>query len=395
MGAEYKARSLLEKRLNDFGMDDRILLALAQIEYRSGRYDKSRQVLAKQSHSDLHSRILKLKIEIRSKSTLGKATEITKMLKQHPESEELFLLSAQWALKKGNISASERQVQKSLEINPEYAEAYFILSKIHDAQNDTTGAQWALRKALRLAPANLEIRLSYLHSLLDDGNWYEAEAQLKQYALNSDHPEVIYLKGLIAVEKRDDNLAEKLFLDAAKKQYAVKTETRLAEIEIRRGQFQSAEIRLQRISDFFPENLEIALTRAKLLMQTNRSSEIKLLLSPYLANKQGRGKVHLILAESQVQQGQTATALKTLAKAVNKWPRNPDIVQAYTFYLGISNRYKEAIPLLEEMQTFTHPYSRLFFFRLRAYYFMAGENEKFKTYRRRYQLEKNRVRRLF
>lgn len=394
LGADYKSRSLLEQWLADFGSDDRILLALAEIAYRNGRWKSSLQRLDRQSNPNLESRILKLKIMVRSRTTLETRGEIEELLREHPDSEALRLLSGQWHLKMGNIIEAEREVQRCLELNPYFAEAYFTLSRIHAAQNDISGAQWALRKALQLAPANLEIRLAYLRSLVEQGNWYEAEAQLKQYALDEDHPDVIFLRGLIAVERGNDPLAEKLFLEAARTQYSVRTETRLAEIEIRRGQYRSAEIRLKRIGDFHPQNLDIALTRAQLLLQLNRDEEVGPLLMPYLDHKEGRGRVHRLLAESQIQAGQTAAALKILRTAVDRWPRSPELVQAYTLLLGIEGRYRDAIPLLEEMMTFDHPYSRLFYFRLREFYFRAGETEKFRSFQRQYQLDHSRVRRL-
>ncbi len=393
LGAEFKARTLLEKRLRDFGTDDRILLALARIEYQSGRFDKASQLLAKQATTDLPSRILLMKITIRTKPGPGTAADISTLLRKFPDSDELLLLSAQWELQQGNIVRAERQLQKCLALNPDFAQAYFTLSKIHAAQSDQSGSQWAVRKARQLAPGNLEIRLAYLNNLVEAGHWSEAEKLLNQYTPDSDHPEVNYLQGLIAEQKGELELAEKLYLQAQDKQYSIKIESRLAELELRRGQYHSAEARLKRISAIYPDNLDIALARTSLLLKTGQTPMISTLLTPHLANNRGNGKVHLLLAESFIQQGKTKAALKTLRQAVKRWPRNPELVQSYTFYLGLNNRYAEAIPLLEEMQTFSHQYNRLFFHRLRACYFRAGETAKFKNYHQRYQLRQNSVER--
>ncbi|NQU65754.1 MAG: tetratricopeptide repeat protein [SAR324 cluster bacterium] len=394
LGAEYKARILLENWLNKFEPDDTILLALAQIEYRSGRFDQAIQKLSQQRQPGLESLVLGLKIEINTEPTPATAAKIDTLLKQYPDSEALFLLSGQWELMQGNIISAERLIQKSLELNPEFAEAYFSLSRIYEVQNDTAGSLFAMRKALQLAPNNLEIKLRYLNDLVEEGNWYEAEALLKNYALSSDHPEVIFLKGIIAKEKGDYNQATQFFLNAQQKQYSVRIETQLADIELRQGQYHSAETRLKRIGDMYPDNLEIALVRARLMVQTKRSEEIIPLLTPYLSSKLATGKIHLLLAEALIQQGKTEAALQTLATALKRWPRDPDLVQAYTLYLGLLNKQQEAIPLLEDMQTFAHPYNRLFYYRLRAYYFLSGDLYKFKNYIYHYQLEHNTVKRL-
>jgi len=391
LGAEFKARTLLENRLKDFGNDDRVLLALSRIEYQAGRFDKASQLLAKQATTDLPSRILLMKITIKTKPGPGTEADINKLLRKFPNSDALLLLSAQWELQQGNIVRAERQLQKCLAVNPDFAEAYFTLSKIHDAQSDQSGSQWAVRKARQLAPGNLEIRLAYLNNLIETGHWSEAEKLLNQYTPNSGHPEVNYLKGLIAEQKGELELAEKLYLQAQDKQYTVKIESKLAELELRRGQYHSAEARLKRISAIYPDNLDIALSRASLLLKTGQIPMMSTLLTPHLTNSRGKGKVHLLLAEALMQQGKTKAALKILRRAIKRWPRNPELVQSYTFYLGLNNRYSDAIPLLEEMQTFSHQYSRLFFYRLRAYYFRAGKTEKFKNYHQRHQLRQNSV----
>lgn len=394
LGSEYKARTLLEEWLRNFEPDDTILLALAHIEYRSGRFDQAAQKLSQQRQPDLESLALKLKIELNTVPTSETAVKINTLLQKYPDSEELFLLSAQWELKQGNTTRAERLILKSLELNPEFAEAYYTLSEIHEAQNDIAGSQFALRKALQLAPNNLEIKLRYLNDLVEKGEWYEAEVLLTQYSLNSDHPEVIFLKGIIAKEKGNYHQAKLFFTNAQTKQFSVKIETQLADLELRQGQYHSAEIRLKRIAEIYPDNLDIALTHARLLLHVKRSEEIAPLLTPYLFSKTGRGRIHLLLAESLSQQGKMETALQTLATALEQWPRDPDLVQAYTLYLGLLNKHKEAIPLLEDMQTFTHQYSRLFYYRLRTYYFLSGDIYRFKNYIYLYRLENNAIRRL-
>ncbi|MBT4637886.1 MAG: tetratricopeptide repeat protein, partial [Deltaproteobacteria bacterium] len=99
LGAEYKARILLENWLRDFEHDDRILLALAQLEYRSGRFDSASRILSQQRQPGLESQVLRLKVEIKNVSTPETSTKIHALLKKYPDSDTLFLLSGQWELK--------------------------------------------------------------------------------------------------------------------------------------------------------------------------------------------------------------------------------------------------------------------------------------------------------
>jgi len=394
LGADFRAISLLRKRIDDFGSDDRILMALAELEYRRGRFETSRQLLSKlQAGDQLPAQLLRLRIALRS-GTSSENDGLERLLVQHPGSAELQLLAAQYALEQGNPGRAERLIQKCLELSPDYAEAYFTLSRVHAALDDLSGAEWTLKKALQLAPGNLEIRLAWLHCLLEQGNWYEAEKQLAYFALDRQHPEVMYILGVIAAEKGDDKTAEQLLEEVARVQYAARVEIRLAEIDTRSARYRQAENRLRRADEFFPRNLEVALAWAELLLQTDRAAQIPALLDPYLPAKNGRGRVHLALAEALLQAGEIPSALKTLQQAVQRWPRNPDLVQAYTLHLGLSNRHAEAVPLLEEMQRIHHKFSRLFYFRLREFYFLSGDKNRFKNYHRFYRLEKNRVRQL-
>jgi tetratricopeptide (TPR) repeat protein len=386
VGAEYKARVILESWLERFTQDDRILQALAKIQYQAGRYEAALATLQRRHESDLKSKILELRIRHRQAAAEELILEAEQLAQQYPKSESLLVLLGQLELERLNTSAAERYLQQALSLDPRYAEAYFFLSRVYREENDFTGARWALRRSLSLGPENHQVKIHYLKGLIEDERWQEAGDFLKNYYLDPTNPDVIFLKGVIAKEKGDFHQAEQLFLSAQRREYSVKVEVQLADMEIRQGKYHSAEIRLTRIGAFFPGNLEIDLTHARLLFQQQRSADILPLLKPHLSDRNGKGKVHLAIAEAMVQTGAMEEALELLADGIKRWTWHPDLVEVYTFHLGLAERYDTAIRLLEDMQTFRHKYNRLFYFRLREFYYRAGRFEDFRSFPYRYQL---------
>lgn len=386
IGASFKAKAILERWLNEFGQNDQILYALAEIEYKAGLFKGAQEIINQLTTQNLKSKLLSIKSRTRSSKNDNLEKEVDLLLKTNPNSAELNLLSGEFALVRSKLIKAERSIQKSIEINPEYAEAYFFLSKVYQEQRDFVGANWALQKALELEPDNHRIKIYYLKALLQEGKWEEASKRLENFVLDSNNIEVLYIKAVIAKENRDYFLAGQLFSKAQSRQFSIDIEIQLADMEIRQGKIHDAEKRLKRIEGFFPENLEVALVKAALFMQREQVDKVVPLLKPYLKQSKGKGRIQLILAEAFVQQNKMKNAIQILEDSLKIWPRHAELAQAYTFYLGAMSMYQKAISVLEDMQTFKHKYSRLFYYRLRQYYYHNGQKDKFNQYPQKHPL---------
>ncbi len=379
VGASYKAKNILERWLKN-KQDDQILLTLAKLHHSAGNFKKALEILEKQKDPDLASKILVLKLKKKLNPGFDWMPEVKNLIKVYDDSTELFLLYGETELQKGNLTMAERLGQRLVNMEPDSAVVHVFLSKVYHAQNDLYGAEWALQKAFNLAPANLDTRLAYLKYLINNGNWSQADAILNNYSLDPQHPDVLFLRGVIAKEKGDYFQAEQLFRKAQQDQYSLEIETQIAEMEIRQGKYHAAEKRLQQIEVYFPGNIEIALIKAELYLKKKLVTQIPRILNPYLTNKLGKGRVHLVLGEALAQEGDIEKGIDILSKGLKLWPRHAEIVKEYTFYLGLTKKYAQAIKILEDMQTFKHKYNQLFYHRLRAFYFHAGQRDKFKAY---------------
>ncbi len=385
MGAKHKSKVVLESWLEKFPQNDKILLASAKLEYQAGEFNEAQRILLGLEHPNLDSKILLLKIQRHIAPKLDLVAKAKQLLIQHPSSAELLLLHGELELEQGNLAQAERIFKKILNNDPDYAEAYYWQSKVLEAQNDFFGAQWALKKALNLAPTSFKVRIHYLEGLVREGKTAEAQDLLSTYSFDPNNPDVLLLKGIIAKENQEFKLAEQLLLKAGKKQYSLEIEVQLADIEIRQGKYHAAENRLKQMNAFLPDNIEIVLVKAKLYFHTSRIEKIPPLLQPYLENRLGKGRSHLLTAESLAQLGKINESLRVLEEGLKLWPRDPELVQAYTFFLGLKKKYAQAIRIIEDMQTYRHKYNRLFFYRLRAFYYHTEDFEKFRNYPHQYK----------
>jgi tetratricopeptide (TPR) repeat protein len=77
-----------------------------------------------------------------------------------------------------NYRRAAEQLQKAIEMEPRYSEAYLYLARVQNALFEEAAAEKAFRKAIEIDPDYLEARASFGGMLLDVGNMDEAIRQL-------------------------------------------------------------------------------------------------------------------------------------------------------------------------------------------------------------------------
>ena len=388
MGATYKAKHILEKWLESNPPANEVILAVSRIEYEAGNLEAADKLLTKLESPDLDATLFTYKIKKLLDPKLDLIPEIKKLAIAHPDSATVYLVLGEFELNRGHLPEAEDNIQKSLNLKPDYSDAYFQLSRVYKAQNDILGSRWALKKSFEFAPNNFNLQMQYLNSLIEDGRWDEAAKFVDRYQPDSQNSQVIFYKAVITKEKGNYFLAEQLFKSAQTKRYAPEIELQLADLDIVQGKFASAEKRLARLEALSPVNIDLALAKSNLFYKMKRISEIPPLLEPLKSNANASAQVYLLLAEIYLEQMDLQKAVSVLAEGLERWPRHPELAQAYTMVLGLAGDYNKAIEMMEEMQTYQHKYNQLFYYRLRTYYFQAGEKEKFRVYPRNYKLKK-------
>ena len=388
VGESHRAKAILQAHIAANGDRDETLYALARIEYQSGRYQEAADALQKIATRNLAAQLLdiKIKAELAPRSELKSPLE--KLMAENPDNVEIHLFGGILAYRAGNVDRAERLFQTVLKIDPANGEAYFQLSKIWRDRNDFVGFGNSLKKAFSLEPGNLEIFAAYLQMLIEQDEWERASYLLERRQLGNRNSTILYIRGLIAKAKGKFYEAQELFEKSRQQRFSAAVETQIADMEIRRGHYQSAEKRIRLVLRTEPRDVDTVLVLSQLFFRRQQIDRIPPLLTPYLSDPRGRGRVHLQLAEAWVQLDRMDEAVAMLEEGLEIWPRHPELAQVQTLYLGVMGEYRKAIRILEEMQTFEHKYNRLFHYRLSGYYHKTGDRETFKQYLYRYNLRK-------
>lgn len=374
------AKQLLLNLENRQVTDDKLFFELAAINFTMGRFGDTLTYLQKLNQPTLASKVLRLKTKIHLNPNLDHETDIEALVGEYPDSPELLAIEGEWRFKKGDLVAAEKSLQKSVNLNPRLAESYYGLSKVFQAQKDSFGTSWALSRAFELSPFNTKIRIDYIKQKLENGELSAAESALQHTSLNERDSEVVFLKALVARKKNDYEAAEKLLKYVRQFNYSADVEAELAAIEIGRDRVHLAEQRLKQAEVLFPGSLPIVLQKAAILEKKDQLEAVPKLLADYLQNPTGKGKVHFLVGEAYGRMGNLPEAIDVLEKGLETWPRNLELVQALSFYLGLVKRFDRAIEILEDIQSFNHRYKQLLFYRLKSYYYQSGKMERYRNY---------------
>ncbi len=361
-------------------VNDNITYEIALINYSMGDFQDTLEYLNRIVNPSGKSRILKLRTLIKIDPLGDYQTQVKELREEMPESPEIWLIQGELEYLKGELTQAERSLQNSINLNPGFSTSYYVLSKVFKAQRDSFGTEWALSKAFELAPFDTEIRIDYIREHIATGDYQAAGSALQHSSLNAMDSDVVFLKGLLAKNKKDYGTAEKSFNYVRQFDYSVEVEAELAGIEIAKDRIKLAENRLNHVESIYPGTLPVALQRAAIFEKMGKTDQIPSLLKPHLSNPKGKGKVHLLTGEAHGRLGDLSAAINVLKKGLEKWPRQLDLVQAYSFYLGLAGRYDIAIEVLEDIQSFDHTLKLMFYHRLKTFYYQSGKMEKYKQY---------------
>ncbi|MBU2514079.1 tetratricopeptide repeat protein [bacterium] len=380
IGETQYAKALLVDFENRNATNDMIAFEIAAINYSMGSFQGTLEYLDKMTHPTLESKILRLKTLIKIDPLGDYQADLKELQKEGPDKPEILLIQGKLDYQKGELTRAEQSLQHAINIDPRFSDGYYMLSKVFGAQKDLFGAEWALSRAFEISPFNKEIRIDYIRQRIEAGDFQTAESALQHPSLNEMDSNAVFLRGLIAKQKKDYETAEKLFNYVKQFDYSVDVEAQLASIDIARNRIAAAESRLNHIESIYPGTLAVSLQRAAILEKLGKIDEIPSQLKNHLTDLEGRGKVHLLMAEAYGKQENLEAAINLLSKGLERWPRQLELVQAYSFYLGLAGKYDRAIEVLEDIQSFNHTFKLMFFYRLKSFYFQSGKMEKYKQY---------------
>ena len=131
------------------------------------------------------------------------------------ERQEKYLTRAQEHLAAGNYDKARVDVKNVLQINPNNAEAYFLMAEVEEQEQNWQFVLGNLNKAIELDPANLEANIKLGHIYLLANNLEKAREQAdKAAALAPEDPAVLGLQAVVEFREGDKAKAQTIALKA-------------------------------------------------------------------------------------------------------------------------------------------------------------------------------------
>ena len=146
--------------------------------------------------------------------------QLNDSINNFPENKDLLLRRAlMYLVEYKDVDRSLRDVNKLLEVDPNFAPAYYALSDIYFDMGKMEKCKNALKKGKNLDPEDILIRLRLSEVFMLMGNFNAALVELKDcYNIDSDNPRIYYLMGYTCKLAGDTNSAMKAFKDAVYRQ---------------------------------------------------------------------------------------------------------------------------------------------------------------------------------
>lgn len=256
-------------------------------------------------------------------------------------------------LASGKAAEAQAAFGKALAADPKLTAAHSGAARALLAQNKAAEAVAEAKKAVEANPSDAEAQAVLGLALLAQGNWGEAIAAAQEGKFkNPRSVTVLYAVARIFEDPKSNNLQQ---ADVQYKEIAAIdpgfAPSKLAAVTNleRQGKYDEALALLKPLAEASPQNAEIQLVYGRILV---RKGDFLAAVNPL----EVAAKANATNAEVQAMYGtallyarQQPDALAAYEKAVKLAPTNVDYKTTYGLLLGLSDKFAEAIKVLEEV----------------------------------------------
>jgi putative PEP-CTERM system TPR-repeat lipoprotein len=267
---------------------------------------------------------------------------------------------------------------------PQSAEGHYLLSAAYSARGDQEAAQREVEKTLELNPNNLLAKLTYIKMLLTSNDLQAAKQQLN--ALLAEHaqtPEVQFLLGVLAEAQGQMEQAEKRYAKAVRDYPSSRTVRAYARILAKQERNAEAKTVLGNWLEQHPQDRPIRLILADRLLRDEPSQareQYETLLTQDSHNVLALNNLASTLVDSEparsleyarqayelqpdapavmdtlamaaLANDDLDTASSMIASAIKRTPDNPSLIYHKALVLNASGRPGQALELLSELLT--------------------------------------------
>ena len=184
--------------------------------------------------------------------------------------------SAKGYMAENQIRATAIELKNALQINPNNAEARYLLAKVNLEAGDMPGAETGFQRALELGWNEEASTLGLLRAKIAQKKYQEVLAEKAGTAGWSDSGKANFLalSALASVGENDLTAAKSKYLSAEKIDPAAYDVLKIAIfLQVTQGRVKEAEVTLDKALNLFPNNFEFMLMKANFASLNNKEDE--------------------------------------------------------------------------------------------------------------------------
>lgn len=294
---------------------------------------------------------------------------MSKLLSKRQNNSNALYAYSQLAFLVGNLDDAAINIQKVINLQPEWTEAYILQSNIFVRQGDKAHAIEVLQQAIDAQPDNAQLRMFYARNLVDAQQFDEAVNQFER--LTDDEKfvhEARYALGLLALQMNKPKKSAEHFIQlledkkhvaesqyylaqsfemqnkltkaidnynkVGENQYRFEAELRVALILAKQGKIKDARLRLQNMSpDSLDKELRVYLTEGEILNTAKQYEDALELYNEALQQLTDNNRLLYARALTAEKLGKIDLAVKDLEGIVKREPENAQALNALGYTL--------------------------------------------------------------
>lgn len=283
-----------------------------------------------------------------------RSLEIVRQIKErYPNHPSLLAVIGEAQLIVGETANALNAFQRLVTVQPESAQAHYLLAKAHAAANNSERVRAELKEALRLNPGHLLSKVAMTRRLMLDNKPREAEklfGELKQ--AQPENPEIFGLEGWLAMRQQKAKEAIAAFTAALQRYPNSNWTVNLAEAQWLDKDMEGGLATLEKWLKDNPEDVQVQFSLANAYLTFGRESQAKTAFTK-LNELAPNNIIVLNNLAWLLRKEKPALALKYAEKAFELAPNGAMIMDTLGTILLEQNQFERAERLLRQASEIT------------------------------------------